>query len=126
MTEQTQPLCGVHAFGRMALSFADGRVGPRAPVDVRLVCAKAPSGPRVFDISGPSLRIGRAAECDVRLDWDPTVSRRHARVVLEETGHVLYDEASANGTWVNGAAVSRHVLARGDEIQVGGVRLTYE
>lgn len=126
MREQTQPLGGVHAFGRITVDSVTDRKGPRAAPGVRLVCAAAPGGPRAFEISGPSLRIGRDVACDVRLDWDPTVSRAHACLVLEQTGHVLYDEASSNGTWVNGAAVSRHVLPPGDVIQVGGVRLQYE
>lgn len=110
----------------MVLDSAIERKGSRTELGIRLVCAAAPGGPRVFEIPGPSLRIGRDVACDVRLDWDLTVSRLHAYLVLEEAGHVLYDQASSNGTWVNGAAVSRHVLAPGDVIQVGGVRLRYE
>lgn len=126
MLEQTQPLGGVHASGRIAVDSVTNRKRLRTVLGVRLVCAAAPGGKRVFEVSNPRFRIGRDAACDVRLDWDPTVSRSHACLVREEAGHVLYDEASSNGTWVNGAAVSRRVLAPGDVIQVGGVRLRYE
>lgn len=68
--------------------------------------------------------VGRDAGCGVRLD-DPDVSRRHARVVPEEDGHVLHDLGSTNGTFVNEAEVESRRLAHGDVVRVGGVRLEY-
>jgi diguanylate cyclase (GGDEF)-like protein len=62
--------------------------------------------------------LGRDPGCGVALPADD-VSRRHARIVAEEGGHVLVDLDSTNGTRVNGAAVSRHRLASGDRIRVG-------
>ncbi len=75
-------------------------------------------------LTGAVTRIGRGVSADVRLD-DPTVSRRHALVVRREQTLVLLDDRSMNGTWVNGERVREAVLADGDVIELGTVRLRY-
>ena len=68
--------------------------------------------------------IGRDAASHVVVR-DPTVSRFHADVRAEAGEHVLYSMGSA-GTTVNGLRVSGpQLLAEGDEIAVGPVRLRY-
>ncbi|MCW8141169.1 MAG: FHA domain-containing protein, partial [Planctomycetota bacterium] len=57
---------------------------------------------------------------------DMNVSRQHFRVErVADLGHVLRDERSRNGTFVNGVSVLDKVLAEGDRIQVGGSVMTY-
>jgi DNA-binding response OmpR family regulator len=72
------------------------------------------------------MMIGRAPDCDVRLDlrW---VSRTHARIQLEERRYVLEDAGSKNGVFVNGQRVVHpQVLEDGDRIQVApGVELIF-
>lgn len=68
------------------------------------------------------LTIGRHYECDVVLA-DPSVSRRHARIIFRDGGWVLQDLASTNGTTVNGATVGRCVLRPGDHLVLGRERL---
>ena len=68
-------------------------------------------------------RIGRSGAADVRLD-DATVSRRHALVVLTESGELrALDDRSLNGLFVNGERVDWAPLADGDELEVGRYRL---
>ena len=68
-------------------------------------------------------RIGRSGAADVRLD-DPTVSRRHALVVLTEDGDLrALDDRSMNGLFVNGELVEWAPLADEDELEVGRYRL---
>jgi hypothetical protein len=68
-------------------------------------------------------RIGRSGAADVRLD-DPTVSRRHALVVLTEDGDLrALDDRSLNGLQVNGDHVEWAPLADGDELEIGRYRL---
>jgi pSer/pThr/pTyr-binding forkhead associated (FHA) protein len=64
--------------------------------------------------------IGRAPECDVRVE-DPLISRRHARLLVSELGIGIEDLDSANGLYVNGLP-SRGVtpLHPGDVFQLGG------
>ena len=49
--------------------------------------------------------IGRSGENAVVLD-DPTVSAEHARITWDGSAYRIEDMASANGVWVNGAAIS--------------------
>jgi pSer/pThr/pTyr-binding forkhead associated (FHA) protein len=56
----------------------------------------------------------------------PSISRAHARIVVEEEQAVVEDLGSKNGTWLGSRRVEgRITLADGDEIRVGEVRLLY-
>src|SRR5262245_34045170 len=66
------------------------------------------------------VRIGRAADCEVRVSpADTIVSSHHAVVTLTPRGYVIQDLASRNGTMVNGQAVERAPIASGDTVQLG-------
>lgn len=67
------------------------------------------------------LRIGRAADCDVRFDSarDRSVSNHHAEVVFTDGAYHLIDTGSTNGTLVNGRKIVKHRLASGDRIRFG-------
>lgn len=68
--------------------------------------------------------IGRDPGVTVRLDL-PSVSRRHARIVVSSKGAVVEDLGSKNGTFVRKDRITSAVrLADLDELQVGSVRLT--
>jgi hypothetical protein len=68
-------------------------------------------------------RIGRSGSADIRLD-DPTVSRRHALVVIGQDGGLkALDDRSLNGLFVNGERVDWTPLADGDELEIGRYRL---
>lgn len=71
-----------------------------------------------FDVSDVVV-MGRSDETDVVLD-DPYASEFHLRLVSQESGMMLHDLGSTNGTYVNGRRVSAPTeLKRGDTIQVG-------
>jgi putative peptide zinc metalloprotease protein len=83
-----------------------------------------PGGARV-PISG-QLTIGRGDDSAVRLD-DPTVSRRHARIVLGPTGPVIEDAGSRFGVLVDGEeVVAPRLLVAGAQIRLGNVALYME
>jgi predicted nucleic acid-binding Zn-ribbon protein len=68
-------------------------------------------------------RIGRSGAADVRID-DPTVSRRHALIVLTDAGDLrALDDRSLNGLMVNGERVEWAALSDGDELEIGRYRL---
>ena len=50
--------------------------------------------------------VGRAAECDMRLD-EPGMSRMHARLLPTDDGVLLEDLGSTNGSFLNGKRVLR-------------------
>ena len=69
------------------------------------------------------VKIGRAADCDVRFDAgsDRTVSSHHAEIRFDgNDGYVLVDTQSSNGTLVNGTPIQQYNLRPGDVIFVGG------
>ena len=69
--------------------------------------------------------IGRLPDCAVALS-DPQVSRHHAEVRPDHDGYRVVDLGSMNGTLVNGARISEHVLHDGDEIAIGATTIRYE
>jgi hypothetical protein len=70
--------------------------------------------------------IGRDQGAEVRLDFT-TVSRQHARVLVNEEGAFLEDLQSKNRTYVRDTKVSGAVLlAEGDHVRVGSVLLTFK
>jgi hypothetical protein len=77
-----------------------------------------------FPLEGDAVEIGRSPEADVFLD-DVTVSRTHAILSREDTGYVIEDKGSLNGTYVNRRRVEQATLQDGDEVQIGKYRLTY-
>ncbi len=82
------------------------------------------SGMRVV-VPPTGLKVGREAGNDLIIS-DPTVSRRHARIVQEGGTLVLYDEGSTNGTFVNEQRITRQPLKPGDVVRFGNVRFRVE
>ena len=79
----------------------------------------SPEGDQVFELRrGAALTVGRALTSDVPL-LDPTVSRRHASLVADDSGIELNDLGSSNGTFVNGERVDHARIAPGDVLTFG-------
>ncbi|MEO7093702.1 MAG: FHA domain-containing protein [Polyangiales bacterium] len=79
--------------------------------------------PLTFD--APRIVLGRGAQCDVRLP-DASVSARHASIRAHHSGWVVVDEASTNGTKLNGerlAAQAPRPLRTGDVLLLGRVEV---
>ncbi|MCK5596680.1 MAG: SpoIIE family protein phosphatase, partial [Candidatus Eisenbacteria sp.] len=69
--------------------------------------------------------VGRAATCHIRLP-DSSVSRTHAKVVLEDGKVTLTDLESSNGTFVNGAPMAEpRELELGDVVAFADVELKF-
>jgi pSer/pThr/pTyr-binding forkhead associated (FHA) protein len=86
-----------------------------------------PHGREVVELDGASLVVGKSRECDVVIDTDPTVSRRHVRFELVASAWVVSDLDSTNGTQVNGHRLyGDHALRDGDELVLGHTRLLYK
>jgi len=80
---------------------------------------------RSFDITGiGTYTIGRT-ECDVILE-DDKISRKHASVVIiRQDQYAVNDLASRNGTFINGARLTRRNLQHNDLIRVGNTTLRF-
>lgn len=68
--------------------------------------------------------IGRSSGSMIELS-DPNVSRKHARLDIKKTQTVIYDNASTNGTKVNGRRITKQVLRSGDVISMGQTMLRF-
>ena len=77
-----------------------------------------------FPVDQERMSIGRTPDAAVFLD-DVTVSRNHALLVHRQDGHYIDDLGSLNGTYVNRRRIESHLLADGDEIQIGKYKLSY-
>jgi DNA-binding winged helix-turn-helix (wHTH) protein len=70
--------------------------------------------------------LGRAGEAVASID-SPTVSRRHARILVSRGKATLEDLGSRNGTYLRGARLrGASDLVDGDEILIGKVRLIFK
>lgn len=83
-----------------------------------------PSALLALDWSGAQseLLVGRHHGCDVVVD-EPSVSRRHARLVFRDEKWIVHDLKSTNGTIVNGARVGRCEVRPGDSVILGDAHL---
>ena len=69
--------------------------------------------------------IGRASNRDIQLD-ESSVSSKHAHIDVVDDRFLLYDNASVNGTYVNGQRQRYASLKSGDEVQFGRNRFRFE
>jgi DNA-binding winged helix-turn-helix (wHTH) protein len=100
-------------------SFGAQNIVPEGP---RLVLHVI--GRRIMLVPGIN-RVGRDHDANVHLN-DASVSRAHARIVVEGTAATVEDLASKNGTWVNGVPTHESKpLADGDELMFGSVRARF-
>lgn len=76
-------------------------------------------GERVFPPVG-EVRIGRSRDCDVVVDR-PGISRVHARVEHGQQGWMYVDEASSQGSYVEGQAVHRRLIDAPTTIRLGSI-----
>ena len=68
-----------------------------------------------------AVEMGRSLECGIAI-VSPHVSRKHARLELEDGVLVVEDLDSANGTVVNGKPIQgRHILRHEDEVRLHDV-----
>jgi DNA-binding winged helix-turn-helix (wHTH) protein len=116
----------VHSFGyafcgEASEARASGPArSPAAPDAYRLVI-----GRREVSLSPGENLLGREAGVVVWLD-SPSVSRRHARIVIAGGKATLEDLGSRNGTRLHGRPVTAAVpLADGDAFELGSVTMTF-
>jgi len=61
--------------------------------------------------------IGRSTDSDIKID-NAGVSAQHAKIIHDGDKFIIEDSDSRNGTFVNGARVSRKILSDGDEVVI--------
>jgi DNA-binding NtrC family response regulator len=76
-------------------------------------------------LSRSRVRVGSAADNDLTLT-DPKVSRHHLEFQIQDTGYLLRDLQSTNGTFYRGARVGEALVGQGAEVRVGSTVLRIE
>ncbi len=87
---------------------------------IELIVVKGPSNEgTIFPLSlGQSYTIGRSSECDIKLQATG-ISKQHCSLTPVSGFRVeVEDLGSANGTYVNGLLIRKHVLKPGDTISI--------
>src|SRR5215217_2132149 len=72
----------------------------------------------IFAINEDALVIGRETAANLCIA-DASVSRRHSKIEKRETGFVITDLESLNGTFVNDLPVRSRLLEHGDRVRIG-------
>jgi hypothetical protein len=119
----------IRTVPRFGYAFhGDARPAPTADVDVAERVAPGPhlvSSRREWRLSEGSNDVGRDRDCAVSID-SPSVSRRHARIVVTRGAATIEDLGSKNGTYVNKRRVTHAVaLEDGNQMRVGSVTMVF-
>ncbi len=102
-------------------------MGGARPAHPTLTIVKGPQIGEAFELDTAEITLGRDPKNSVFLN-DMTVSRHHARMDLSNLAlgsSSIEDLGSLNGTWVDGAIVSKASLKDGSTIQIGTFRMVF-
>jgi DNA-binding winged helix-turn-helix (wHTH) protein len=114
----------LHRFGYAFSGAAEetsGRLPDRPGLPMPAYCLIR--GRRRVSLEAGESIIGRDPGATAFIDH-PSVSRRHARIVVSASGAVLEDLGSKNGTFLDDTRIERPVpLADGHKLRVGSVDL---
>ena len=90
----------------------------------RLVVVSAQLAGTEYTIDRSPCRIGRGAECEVKVEHR-SISRHHATIEVQDNQFVIKDIGSANGIQVNGESYASTRLQPGDRIDMGHIQLRF-
>lgn len=90
----------------------------------KLICVSTQFAGTEYEIEKTEVVIGRTEENDIAIDHR-SVSRHHAKIVVNQRSYRIMDLKSANGTLVNGEEYAQTELKRGDLIELGHVKFRF-
>jgi pSer/pThr/pTyr-binding forkhead associated (FHA) protein len=91
----------------------------------KLIVKSEGFGNRVIQLNLGVNRFGRGPDNDFPLEH-PTVSVTHCEIALRESGLIVQDCHSTNGTFVEGERVQEATLSTGQTVHLGDVELFVE
>ena len=115
----------VHRFGYAFSGVAETETAGRKRTSRSAFAYRLYWRSREFALEQGESVLGRDPQVSILLDH-PSVSRRHARIVISGERALIEDLRSKNGTFVCGKRIEAiSSIADGDEIQLGSVPLTF-
>lgn len=88
--------------------------------------SEGPDSGRLFTLVGDQVTIGRNAENTIVLN-DTAISGVHTKITRDEHGRfTVQDQASTNGTFLNGKEQRTSDLRHGDELRIGSTAMIFE
>ena len=113
-----------HRVGYAFCGTVVDEVDELAALSSAILCWLLKDGRRIPLRPGENI-LGREVDGTISLD-SPSVSRRHARILVSEHYATLEDLGSKNGTYLRGEPVSAAIqLSDGDEVRLGSVVLHF-
>src|SRR6476661_4612169 len=122
--EGAEPSEAVHESDHVLTKSDLATVEALRPGTALLVVLRGPNTGARFLLDDDEVMSGRHPDSDIFLD-DVTVSRKHAVFRRTDSGFVVRDVGSLNGTYVNRELVDEVVLKTGDEVQIGKFWLVF-
>ena len=115
----------VHRFGYAFSGTAEELRGGASPAGGQKLIYRLIWGTREIALGPGENLVGRDKAAVVWID-DVLVSRRHARIVIDETGAVLEDLDSKNGTYLRGKRIEAPTrLADEDQVRIGPASMIF-
>lgn len=84
-----------------------------------LEMTEGPNAGTCYSLAGETALIGRAAECDIRLDDVRGVSRTHCRLYVMDNGLRIQDLGSQNGTVIQNKRITDAIVKPGISFRIG-------
>ena len=77
-----------------------------------------------FFLMRTEVKIGRSEDNDISIDHQ-SLSRQHARFVLEDAAWKVIDNKSANGVHINGELYAVSAVKPGDTVELGHLKFRF-
>jgi len=113
--------------GRLTITHVGAKVDRQPEVrSIELTIEAGPAKGQTLTTASERCEIGSHPRCHIVID-DPTVSRFHCEILIDETIARVVDTGSRNGTLLDGVGVRDAYLRDGSRIQLGStaIRVKY-
>ncbi len=118
------PALSASGSGEHSTAAISAAAATQTEACARMVILSTNMAGREFELTQPSMVIGRTEENDLWINHR-SISRHHAKIVREGDSYTIVDLQSANGVRVNGEDYGKVELRRGDLVDLGHVRLRF-
>jgi hypothetical protein len=95
-------------------------------MNLQLYVLAGPDKDRVYNLQeGAELVLGRGTQSAYQVT-DPSVSRSHCQVLVEQDHATVICKGGSGGTLVNGKKIQKQALKPGDVVQIGATQMRFQ